>query len=507
MAVWYLDNDDEITDAVARLRGTEDEQVVFVVPPGSRIATGRINFKLLAREAESRELIMAVASPDEQVRALATSAGVLARSTPDEAEAALERGDQPAEEAAPAAAGGATAVTSVAPRGEAVGAGLLTWRSQRLRVASVTLLAMVIVAGILVTTVLPTAEITLEPRITALGPLDVQVTASTDATTVDPTAAAVPALALPIPLQAEITYPSTGQLVTETTATGMVEFSSLDQDSEQEIGAGTRVETPAGVAFRTTETVVLPRSEDGAPAKVDAPIEAVTGGDTGNVAPGRISVAPSLEGQDISVSNPEATSGGRTQTAPLVEPSDYDDAVENLQNLLRGRLRAWLDDPANIPAGLTVFTETRTLGPLALEPAADEVVGTSATELTLAASATAQVLAVDEAQVDALLRSLLESAVPDGSQLLPGTVSVEHAAGVAEAGHIAFDGSASAKVSPLIDEEALAAQVAGLPVSEAQAILDGLGQATVNVWPGFLGDLPNDRERITLDVLESSATE
>ena len=56
MTIWYLDNDDEITDAVARLRGTDAEQVVFVVPPGSRIATGRINFKLLAREAAARDL-------------------------------------------------------------------------------------------------------------------------------------------------------------------------------------------------------------------------------------------------------------------------------------------------------------------------------------------------------------------------------------------------------------------------------------------------------------------
>ena len=50
MAVWYLDSEDEITDAVARLRGATEEQVVFVVPTGSRIATGRINFKLLSRE-------------------------------------------------------------------------------------------------------------------------------------------------------------------------------------------------------------------------------------------------------------------------------------------------------------------------------------------------------------------------------------------------------------------------------------------------------------------------
>src|ERR671915_1137292 len=96
MSVWYLESDNEITDAVARLRATEDERVVLVVPPGSRIATGRINFRLLAREASARKLAFAVVSPDEQVRALAIAGGVVARPTVDEAEGALDRGEPPA---------------------------------------------------------------------------------------------------------------------------------------------------------------------------------------------------------------------------------------------------------------------------------------------------------------------------------------------------------------------------------------------------------------------------
>ena len=81
MSVWYLDDEAEITDAVARLRAAEDRLVVLVVPPGSRIATGRINFRLLAREASARDLRLAIASPDEQVRSLAGAAGVLARAS------------------------------------------------------------------------------------------------------------------------------------------------------------------------------------------------------------------------------------------------------------------------------------------------------------------------------------------------------------------------------------------------------------------------------------------
>src|SRR5688572_16948751 len=116
MSVWYLESDDEITDAVARLRATEDERVVLVVPPGSRIATGRINFRLLAREATARKLAFAVVSPDEQVRALAIAGGVVARSTVAEAEGALDRGEPAAPLVGP---GTATAATSASEGAEA----------------------------------------------------------------------------------------------------------------------------------------------------------------------------------------------------------------------------------------------------------------------------------------------------------------------------------------------------------------------------------------------------
>ena len=106
------------TDAVARLRNATDEQVVFVVPTGSRIATGRINFKLLHREAAARGLRLAIASPDAQVRAMAASAGVLGLSTAAEAEAALERGDTATAE--PTAAG---------PRGSRRGRGAVAGAS------------------------------------------------------------------------------------------------------------------------------------------------------------------------------------------------------------------------------------------------------------------------------------------------------------------------------------------------------------------------------------------
>ncbi len=507
MAVWYLDNDDEITDAVARLRGATDERVVFVVPPGSRIATGRINFKLLAREAETRALEMAIASPDEQVRALATSAGVLAAPTADEAEAALERGDEPpsAVEAPDAEATSASTTTIRDPEQDR---GILVWRSQRVRFATIIVLALVVIGAFTAWRTLPTAEITLTPLTATLGPIEVAVVASTYVSEPDLESGRIPAVELPIPLTASSTFDATGVESIETLAAGEVVFSSAAQAFDQEIVAGTRLHTPAGVEFQTTGAVTLPHTPSGGdPSRVSATIEAIEAGEDGNVPAGAITIVPSLENQGISVSNPETTTGGRIEATPVVTTQDYDAAAVDLQNRLAGALAAHLEDPANVPEGLTLYAETAQPGAVRLDPPADAIVGTDVAEFELSGEVVASVLAVDTGLVDELTQARLLAAVPEGMDLLTGSLSVEHGEGSAEGQRIRFSGNASAETYPLIDADEVLAQVAGLPIFEAQAILDEFGTATVSVWPDFVGDLPDDRQRITLDVTEPSNTE
>ena len=504
MAVWYLDNDDEITDAVARLRKTDDEVVVFVVPPGSRIATGRLNFKLLEREARSRSLTLAVASPDEQVRATAEAAGVLARQTPDAAAAALAAGEVPAA-APPPTTPSADAIATTAGAGAAVDAGPLTWRSRRLRGAVVVILALAVVGGFLLTQVTPSAEITLRPRLTAVGPLSSTIIASADTAEADPASGRIPALPIAIPLSVGEEFGASGSV--ETTATGEVVFSAVGQVFDQEIAAGTRVRTPAGIEFQTTRTVTLPRGQDGSASDVTAPVEAITAGVDGNVEAGAISVVPSLEGQGIGVTNPQPSTGGSTSPASRVTAADYDRAVVELRNRLAGALDAYLRDPADTPTGLTIFPESASLGSLTLDPPAEAVVGRDAGTFRLSASVDAQVLAVDEATVDETVRAQLLVAVPAELAIVPGSVRVEHGEGIVDGERITFSSTASADALPRFEPSALVARIAGLPVSDAQAILDELGTATVNVWPGFLGDLPSDRDHITLDIVDASTTE
>src|SRR4029079_17149740 len=72
----YLDVDDEITSAAARIRGSEATKVALVVPYGSRISTSRMNFRLRSREAVVNTRRLSIVASDAATRALAASAGL-----------------------------------------------------------------------------------------------------------------------------------------------------------------------------------------------------------------------------------------------------------------------------------------------------------------------------------------------------------------------------------------------------------------------------------------------
>ena len=344
------------------------------------------------------------------------------------------------------------------------------------------------------------------PRIVPLGPIELSIVATTSASEPDVEAAQVPAIELPIPLRIERTFPATGVEAVSEPAVGEVRFTS--SDTFQDIATGTRVMTPSGVEFRTTASVTLaPPASGQLSGSVLAPVEAVAAGPEGNVPPGTITVAPSLEDQGISVSNAEPTSGGRRIESAVVTAEDYDAATADLQNRLAGALAAYLRDPANTPEGLTVFNDSARTGPVSHRPSAEDLVGSRASEFALEGAVEGSVLAVDDTLVSDLAREALAAEIPTGMEMLPGSIDVEFSATPTDRSSITYRTTAQGEGYRFIDGPAVTEQIAGLPISEARAILDALGVTTVTVWPEFVGDLPGDPSRITLDVREPSTTE
>jgi hypothetical protein len=113
----YLDVDDEITSAAQRIRSSAATRVALVVPYGSRIATSRMNFRLLSREALVSNRRLSIVSGDAATRALAASAGLPVFGSVGEYEDADERG----REAPPSSGAGADEASAEAADDAAVG--------------------------------------------------------------------------------------------------------------------------------------------------------------------------------------------------------------------------------------------------------------------------------------------------------------------------------------------------------------------------------------------------
>lgn len=112
----YLDVDDEITSAASRVRQLDSRRVAIVLPYGSRVATSRINFRLLSRDALINEKQLAVVAGDSATRALAASAGLPVFPTVAEYEASMAGvAEAPAAATAPTA-GAAAVPPPTAPR-------------------------------------------------------------------------------------------------------------------------------------------------------------------------------------------------------------------------------------------------------------------------------------------------------------------------------------------------------------------------------------------------------
>lgn len=499
MTVCYLEIDDEITGAIARLRAVKDGEAVIVVPPGSRIATSRINFKLLVREATERRLNVTAVSDDPAVRALAISAGLPAYDSLAGAEQALatfreqdrklaERlgrapGEgprkpagaaavRPSESARPGskssapigkqsgsdvsertevlpASFAATAAAAAARDKSSADAADLTLPSvardrQRPRigiaplVGAAVLLLLLIGVGYGAYLFLPTATITLAPLTTEVRPQPLTVVADPNVAVPDVAAAVVPAQWLEIPLAVTDTFTATGIEAHETRATGTVRFRSENTADTVAVPQDTVVATADGVEFQTTEAATIPRADFGSstPGIADVPVRAVRAGLRGNVQADAIRVVPqALRSQLVSARNPDPTQGGEIIEEAVVTQEDFDAALISLDVDLETALSAAMADPITTPRGLKIFPITAQTGRPEPAPSAEDVVGLVQPSFTVTFESVGTVLAVNESLVDELAEARLRSGLAPGSLLVGDAVETTRSAGVVVAPH------------------------------------------------------------------------
>ncbi len=551
-AVIYLDVEDEITSAAARIRSAESRRLAIVIPPGSRIATSRMNFRLLAREALAQGRRLAIVAPDAPSRALAASAGLPAFGSVGELEAASTGtaspdgegavGRAPADDRAPEAAAGTggrrqrrrsratlpeeategTIVIPPVPTGTAANAdvraeapvvaarGVRRWHLPRLLSLALGLLLVALVAGgVAAYLLLPSATVVVTPRYEPVGPIEFTVRADPAAAGVDGDAGVIPAQRISFDLSETGTFEATGKREEKHAATGIVRWTNCDPTASYRIPSGAIVRTEGGIRFATTEAVFLPVAGlKGNPPNVtvdcqsnDAGITAVDPGPEGNVDAGAITVPPSTYNANvIHVTNPAPTTGGSLKTFPRVKQADVDAAEAALRKQLAKALDAKLAEPDAIPAGMTAFPATKSLSEPVPEGDPGALVGQEIGTFDLTMTATGSVVAVDEGPIETIGAARLAASVRANRTLVAESVTVTIGKPSVSGDVVTFPVEASATQVAQLDAAALREAIRGRPVDEARRTLEAYGDVSITTWPDWVSSIPTIDQRLNVEV-------
>ena len=523
MAVLYLDVDDEITSAAARIRATEDERIAIVLPFGSRLATSRINFRLLAREATEHGKAIEIVAADASARALATSAGIVVHPSV----AAFEGGPDyvPPADAGAASPGG---FAPMAPDDDAPTSVILVPRESAARVPVVgrarppvrpgvavgvglAVVAAIAVLALLSVTLLPSASIVLAPWSESIGPVSVEVVARTDITAPNSTTLEIPARQYAFELAVNQTFTTTGVKVTEAKATGSVTFHNCDNSSSVTIPAGTRVSTEDNIGFITQATIRIKRAPIGSldcpPGKVA--VRAEIAGPSGNVAAGRIDRVPAPYNQIpglLTVTNENPTSGGVHDETPQISQADIDTAFAALNAALPAELDRQVGLATGIPSGTTLYPETKLLGPTTPTLDPKTLLGQQVPQFELGLGSTGTVLGVDAAPVRSLAEERLRTRVVAGFSLDEPSVVIDIAAPSVVGNTVSFPITMQARQIRDVDQAALLEAIRGLDLPAARARLADFGDVRVSVWPDWVTTVPSNPARVTLTLSEPRPT-
>lgn len=540
MATYYLDVDDEITSAAARVRTCPDSAVALVLPSTSHVATSRINFRLLAREAAKYQRRLTIVAPEAGVRSLARSAGLPVFATVGEYEAAEAARPTAGPNGEPDAVSGVLgelaatmdrAGSGTAGRGRGAvsgragsgaprngGHGMETTAPRRRRIglsgavaiglASVILAAAAFGAYLFV----PSNAITVTVREEPLGPLQLSIRVDPSVGTVNSNSLAIPGSFWQSKVEASSTFQATGKRVDSTKATGTVTFQNCDTGSAHLIPAGATLKTLGLAAFTTASDVslavaaILPGPSIACTHGKTA-VTAVVAGTGGNVPAGKITVLPATYNRVVlSVTNDNPTTGGSATTHQIVSQSDVDNAKLALSGQLISSFAAELAAPSSLPVGLTLFEATGQLGAVVYDPDPATLVNSEvdpdSKSFQLAATTTGSALTADLVDARTVAERQVRASVDDGYTLDEGSVSIQVGAPVIVEGKMTLPVAASAMEAPSVNADDLRNAVKGKSADQARQYLSKYGNVEISSWPGlWTSDISGYDFRIEMKVV------
>jgi hypothetical protein len=397
-----LDLHDDVTSVRDKMTWAKTERILLVFPRRSRILARPLNLHLLQRHAVKLGAQLAVVSRSVDERRSAEELCIPAFERVDlalrkswERENILRRPERRYERP------DLDQMRREAFHPEAA------WRSIfGLRFLFFTLAVLAILA--VFSLFIPSATILLNPA-TSSESLTLKVSASREVTTVD-LGGSLPARLSSLIVEQSKTVRATGTVaVPEVKAEGLATFRNLTT-AKTSIPAGTVIRTQSNppIRFATITDAVVAAGID---KKVDASIQAVEAGSTGNLPAGALVSFEGELGTSLAVTNSAPTTGGTDRTASIQTAADR----SKLHAALLAEIRVGCS--TNIPQILTngdvYFPDTLDVSQVLSEtyfPAEDQ----SADTLSLTMQVQCQAQYAGQTDLNALSRMSLDATLPEG---------------------------------------------------------------------------------------------
>ena len=301
-------------------------RILLVFPDSAKILVHQIDLMLLFRSSQKLGAQLAIVSGDPEVQINAKEIGIPVFSTATIAQKSPWRRTHFRKKIFDKKETGAKLSELQAMAKEL---GVLFQQSQKLRIAVfiVGILAVLSLAWFFV----PSAKV-IVPIIQKKQTINIPVWASPSLLTVNPSGG-LPATISSIIVETQGQAASSGTiLVADTPAAATVKFTNLTP-TVVNVPQGTILLTfsSQSVRFKVLQSVAVPA---GSGQTINASIQAVKAGSTGNVAAGAINAFEGSLGLRLVVTNPEAAHGGSDRTASAPTLTDYSALEEKLKQQL-----------------------------------------------------------------------------------------------------------------------------------------------------------------------------
>jgi hypothetical protein len=321
---------------------------------------------------------------------------------------------------------------------------------------------------VLVALFIPRAQVLLKPvSKTQSITLPVAASVSIDSVFIS---GSIPAREKRVVVEGEHTVSVTGEgIVAQSKAKGIAEFRNLTQQAVT-IPAGSVVQSMDGIRFVTTRAGEV---EAGVGKTIELPVEAIEGGLAGNLDAETINAIEGRLGLSLSVTNPEATTGGRELASIQASESDRRRVRDLLMKSLDELARERLADEIN--SGDMLFDKTLKVSQVLSEDY-DPPAGAAGSKLTLTLQVEYSVLYASASDLTELALLAMNASLPSGFRAASASdaVMIKPATNLSlsENGSARWTMNAERKIIQFVDPAQVTQLIQGYTSGAAQSRLE-----------------------------------